>query len=165
MPTMYTLSINPNNATAFYVNNVTPSDFLPKKYVKGTILYLLAYKDASPASSWTGGCDNGAGGQGDGSSCVVTMNSDKSMAPVFTTAYTLTVTRNNAGYISAGDSFVYPGIGSYASGTAVTLTATFALGYPHVNWTGCTSVSGVSNQICTVLVNSNKTVNATFSRF
>ena len=63
--------------------------------------------------------------------------------------YTLTTSAVN-GVITTG--------GTYASGTSVTLTATPNTGYKLSAWTGCVSTTNT----CTVVMNGNKVVSATF---
>src|SRR5207244_2752491 len=66
-----------------------------------------------------------------------------------------TVTSNPAG-INCGSTCS----GSYASGTAVTLTATPAGGSAFASWSGCDSMSG---NTCSVTMNAARSVTAAFS--
>lgn len=53
---------------------------------------------------------------------------------------------------------------TYASGTAVTLTAFASTGYQFENWTGDVGSSAVGSPIVTVLMNQNRTIYANFAR-
>ncbi len=79
--------------------------------------------------------------------------------------YTLTVTRQGTGSGTVTSSPLGINCGSdcqesYAYGTLVTLTATPASGSTFAGWANCDSPSG--NQ-CTMTMNTNKTVTATFN--
>jgi hypothetical protein len=78
--------------------------------------------------------------------------------------FTLTVTENGIGRGTVTSSPAGVSCGTTCShdfviNTTVTLTATPALGSVFLGWTGCDSANGST---CTVLVTSQKTVNANF---
>lgn len=52
---------------------------------------------------------------------------------------------------------------TYNSGTTVTLTAPQPSDYTFNGWTGCTSVSGTANTVCTVTLTANSTVTASYT--
>ncbi len=96
---------------------------------------------------WEGDCS--------GSSCSFTsMTSDKTVTAVFIAQYDLTVKVNPSG---GGTTNVTSG--TYDDGTVVHIDATPSSGYRFDHWTGCDSVSGT---VCTVTMNSDKTVTANF---
>ena len=116
---------------------------------------------ASPAPGYAfrgwSGCDSVSG-----SLCAVTMSSDKTVSASFVAQRALNVQRSGAGTITGG-----PGINCGSNcgaviddGTQVTLTAAPSPGYALRGWSGCDSVSG--NQ-CTVGMNADRTVSATFT--
>ena len=53
---------------------------------------------------------------------------------------------------------------TYDGNPAVTLTATAAAGSVFAGWSGCDSVSGTDSRICTINMNKNRTVTATFNK-
>ncbi|MBK8806513.1 MAG: DUF2271 domain-containing protein [Bacteroidales bacterium] len=119
-------------------------------YASGASVALTA----TPASGyvfsgWTGDAS------GTTNPYTLTMNSNKTVGATFTEVpkYNLTITSPSNGTIS-------PSSGSYASGATVTLTATPASGYVFSGWTG--DPSGTTNPV-TIIMNSNKTVGATFT--
>ncbi len=77
------------------------------------------------------------------------------------TSYNLTVSVSSTGGEVAGTGINCPGdcSGSYAPNTSITLTATASVGYLFGGWEGCDSTSGTS---CSVIMNSNKTISASF---
>lgn len=118
---------------------------------------------ATPASgstfgSWTG-CDSVNGNQ-----CTVAMNANRTVNASFSGASrTLTVTKSGAGTVTSSPAGINCGSDcneSYAQGTSVTLTASPSGGGSFTGWTGCDSTAG--NQ-CTVTMNNDRTVNASFT--
>jgi hypothetical protein len=78
-------------------------------------------------------------------------------------AYTLTVNKSGTGSGTVTGTGINCGSDcteSYASGTSVTLTASSLPGATFTSWSGCDSSSG---NICTVTINQNRTVTATFT--
>jgi len=119
---------------------------------------------ATPAAGsvftgWSGGGCSGTG------SCVVTIGGATAVTAAFSTAVTLTVTRNGTG--TGTITSVPSGIGcpvtcaaSYAPGTPVTLTAQADLGSSFGGWSGACS----GTDACVVTMNADATVNATFAQ-
>jgi prepilin-type N-terminal cleavage/methylation domain-containing protein len=159
-PKTYTLEISPNGATTFSINSVQISDFSPRTYSEGTVLNLLAYVDGGGATYWYGDCDNG-GGQGVGSSCIVTMDSDKDMSPAFV-YYSLTTSvvswggfGSITGTVSCGGSSCMT---NQLSGKTITLNAIPSGGSVFVGWNGACFGTGS----CSFTMDGNKTVSASF---
>jgi len=100
-------------------------------------------------TGWSGAC-SGTG------SCLVTMDSNKTVTANFDQQFTLTTVAEP----STGGTVSPAGISSYDSGSQVTVTATAASGYSFGKWTGaCTGT-----RPCIVTVDSNKTVTAVFNQ-
>jgi hypothetical protein len=124
-------------------------------YVWGTAVTLVA--NADPGSSFTAwaGCDSTSG-----NTCNVTLTADKAVTATFASnTFVLTVGASPGGTITG------PGIDcgpdcseSFAAGTPVTLTPTAAPGFEFTGWTGACSGTGD----CTVTMNGNRNVGATF---
>jgi uncharacterized repeat protein (TIGR02543 family) len=111
-------------------------------------------------SGWSGGGCSGTG------TCILLINTNTSVTATFrapTPTYTLSVTkvvgsgtvRSSPAGISCGTDCSEP----YASGTAVSLTATPAAGYVFSGWSGACTGTGT----CSVTLSANKTVTATFN--
>jgi Divergent InlB B-repeat domain len=106
-------------------------------------------------SGWSDACS----GSGD---CTVTMDADKSVTANFVKVWTLTVSVvSGSGSVSSspGGTCSSSCSGNYDNGTPVTLTATPASGYRFGGWGGG-SCSGTGS--CTVTMNADRTVTATF---
>jgi predicted CXXCH cytochrome family protein len=88
----------------------------------------------------------------------------------FSAAYDLTITKAGSGTGSVTTnkrSITWNGsIGtaSYLAGTSVNLTATSTGSDVFTSWNGCDSVSGDTNNVCTITMNSVKSVTANFSK-
>jgi aryl-phospho-beta-D-glucosidase BglC (GH1 family) len=133
------------------------------RYPSGTVMTLTATV-ASPASTfvgWGGPCS------GTASTCVVTMSKDQTVTATFGlagNAYPLTVTRtgSGAGTITSSPAGIACGsacTANFASGTAVTLTATATAPSVFGGWSGpCTGTSA----ICVVTVTQATSVTANF---
>ena len=131
-------------------------------YAQGTSVTLTA--DPAPDSTfggWTGACG------GSGLTCSVTMDANRSVTATFTLKqYTLTVTPTGAGKVTGdgidcGTNTTNDCTEIYNSGTSVTLTA--EPGSPVANavqWGGDCSGTQLS---CTLTMNGNKSVSATFT--
>jgi hypothetical protein len=137
-----------------------------ESYPDGTSVTLTATAaSGSTFAGWTN-CDAPSGNQ-----CTMTMNADKTVTATFNVVMrTLTVTGAGTGNgtvtatgisctITAG-STSGDCSESYPDGTSVTLTATAASGSTFAGWTNCDAPSG--NQ-CTMTMNADKTVTATFN--
>jgi uncharacterized delta-60 repeat protein len=131
-------------------------------YSQGQVVTLTATEDGGSAFSGWSDCDSA-----NGNTCTMTMTTSKSVFATFTldtSHYTLTATQTGtgtgaitaSGLTCTGSSCT----GSYTPGTAVTLTATAEYASTFTSWTGCDSVI---NNICTVTMNTNKAVSATFT--
>jgi len=130
-------------------------------YNQGTSVILTATASSgSTFTGWSGAC-SGTG------TCSVTMNSDKTVTATFNQQvqqYTLTVTKSGTGSGTVISSPAGINCGSdcseaYNPGTSVTLTATTASGSTFGGWSGACSGTGG----CSVTMNSDKTVTATFT--
>jgi hypothetical protein len=129
----------------------------------GTSVTLTAIPDFGSAfTSWTG-CDSPTG-----STCIVSMTSDKTVAATFTTdptlecSLTLTPSGTGSGTITSSPSGINCGAtcsASYASGTSVTLTATPDAGSYFTGWSYPCSGTGT----CTVTLSSDTRITAAFS--
>jgi hypothetical protein len=105
------------------------------------------------------GCDTVSG-----ASCTIRMSAARSVNATFnvqTFALTVTKAGAGAGTVTSSPAGINCGADcseSYARGTAVTLTASPALG--SIGWTGCDTVSGAT---CTVTMGAVRSVAATFN--
>jgi len=88
-----------------------------------------------------------------------------------TGTYTFSVSSSNAAGVSiTGSPSTYSGTTNYtktgiASGTTLSLTAPATSGnYTFSSWSGCDSVSGTGNRICTVNMNNNRGVMAGYTQ-
>jgi Ca2+-binding RTX toxin-like protein len=130
-------------------------------YASGTAVTLTASPAAgSIFGGWTG-CDTVSG-----ASCTITMSAARSVNATFNEqTFALSVTKAGAGTGTVTSSPAGINCGadcseSYARGTAVTLTASPALGSTFIGWTGCATVSGST---CTVTMSAVRSVAATFN--
>jgi YVTN family beta-propeller protein len=119
-------------------------------YTDGTVVTLTP--NPSPNyqfTGWAGAC-TGSG------SCVVTMNSAKSVTATFTLKqFVLSIGTVGSGTVSANP---LPVGGTYGAGTVVTLTATPATNFQFTGWSGaCTGSS------CILTMDAAKSVTATFT--
>ncbi len=145
-------------------------------YALGAVVTLTATPGSkSVFSAWSGAC-NGAT-----PTCTATINDALTTTATFvaapatggggggggtggTTQFTLSIGRSNVGTVSSD----LPGIdcgnacsAKFNAGTSVTLTATPPAGKTFVNWSG--GCSGTNN-VCTLPVNANVSVQAVFSK-
>ena len=121
------------------------------KYLTGTSAILTATAAAGYTfTGWVGSAN------GTVNPVTILMNADKTIGATFTRQFTLTATTPANGTITG----LVPG-GEYVSGTSARLTATPNPGYFFTGWTG--SASGPANPLF-VLMNSDKTIGATFTR-
>lgn len=124
-------------------------------YNEGTSVTLTSTPAAgSTFAGWSGACGGSA------LTCTVTMNISKEVVATFTAGSVLTVSVLGSGSVT-GPQISCPGdcIGTYVTGTDVTLTATAAAGWSFGGWTGCDSRRG---RECTVDMTTDKSVTATF---
>jgi hypothetical protein len=131
-------------------------------FTSGTIVTLTAV--AGTGSTFTGWSGAGCSGTG---TCVVVMNADQTVTASFPApnAFTLTVNTSGAGLgtvTSAPPGITCPGNCSapIINGLSVTLTATPAAGSSFGGWNGG-GCSGTAP--CTIVMNQNRTVTATFN--
>jgi hypothetical protein len=128
-----------------------------------SIVTLIASPSNGNTATWTG-CDSTSGAV-----CTVTMSGNRTPTVTFTAtqpqSHTLQVYRSgsgsgtvtsNTGGINCGSTCSV----TYVHGAPVTLTASAGSGSVPAGWTGCDSVSG---NTCTVTMNANRSVTATFS--
>jgi List-Bact-rpt repeat protein len=107
-------------------------------------------------SAWTGAC-TGAG------PCSVKMTADTAVTATFTsTPFMLTVAKLGNGTVASSPVGIDCGAtcqSLFNSSTSVILTATAAPGFVFTSWSGCESPVG---NTCTMTINNNSTVTATF---
>ncbi len=131
-----------------------------ESYASGAAVTLTA--TAAAGSSFTGWSDACTGS----ATCTVTMNAAKSVTATFalqTFALTANKSGSGSGTITSSPAGISCGSDcseSYASGAAVTLTATAAAGSSFTGWSGACTGSAT----CTVTMNAAKSVTATFSQ-
>ena len=132
-----------------------------ESYPSGTVVTLTATADASANfAGWGGACT------GTAPTCAVTLDQARSVTATFTlNRYALAVTRAGSGSGSVASTPAGIDCGAdctedYDHGTAVTLTATPAVGSTFLGWTGggCTGTAD-----CVVTLTAVTTVTATFS--
>ena len=129
----------------------------------GTVITLTATPDPGLTfSGWSGACT------GLTNPCVTTLTASKTVTATFVGAK-LTVVRagNGAGVLVSSPAGISCGLDCTqafpVSPTPVTVTATPFLGSTFVKWDGCGAVSGPGNVECQVVMNTAKTITATFS--
>lgn len=130
--------------------------------VEGAVFTLTATANAGAIfTDWTGGCT------GTSSTCLITMDGDKTVTATFASAPTFPLTVTKAGTGAGTVTSAPPGIdcgntctANFAAGATVTLTAAPANGSTFVNWTnGCTG----ANRVCQVTLNAAQSATATFA--
>ncbi|MDB6131952.1 MAG: Integrin alpha beta-propellor repeat protein, partial [Verrucomicrobiales bacterium] len=120
-------------------------------YTTGVTATLTATPDAGYVfTGWTG--DAG----GTANPLTVVMDSKKTIGATFTRQYTLTTSTVSGGTITGNAPD-----GKYLTGATATLTATPDAGYAFTGWTG--DAGGTANPL-TVLINSDRTIGAAFTR-
>lgn len=125
------------------------------------VTLTAAAASGSTFVGWGGACS------GTATVCNVTMTAAQSVTATFGTN-TLTVQKIGAGsgtVTSSPTGIVCGSVCSagYSSNATPTLTAIADTGSTFLGWSGCTSTSGTGGNICTVAMNSDKTVTATFT--
>ena len=128
-------------------------------YNCGTTITITATADTgSHFESWSG-CDSTSNNL-----CIVSMAGSKSVSATFTLdTHTLTATKAGTG----SGSLTAPGLscngntctGTYDYNETVHITATADTGSVFGSWSGCDSVNG---NVCTILINGDKSITATF---
>src|SRR5206468_8576019 len=127
-------------------------------FASGTAVVLTATPAAGFAfTGWSGGGCSGT------SPCTVTLGANTTVAATFVPLYTLTVNLGGAGSgtVTSAPAGIACGVtcsASFASGTAVALTATPTAGFAFTGWSGG-GCSGTGP--CTVTLNGASTVTAT----
>jgi hypothetical protein len=128
-------------------------------YGFGTTITVTASTDAESHFNGWSGCDSV-----NNNLCIVSVTGNKLITATFTlNSYTLAASKAGSG----SGSLTGPGLnctgnsctGTYDYNTTVNVTATASAGSVFAGWTGCDSV--VEN-VCTVLINGDKNVTATF---
>jgi len=141
---------------------ISCGDDCNEDYQEGTQVTL----QANPATGWQ---FNGWSGDCSGlDTCSVTMSAAKSVSASFveqstTQNYQLNVSLNGSGTVVSSPIGINCGNDcseQYLQGTAITLNANPATGYQFSGWSGACSGSGS----CSIQMNSNQTVTATFSQ-
>ena len=162
-PPTFPLSVSTNGSgvvTSTPTGINCPSNCI-SNYSSGSSLILTA----TPTSGWVFSGWSGGGCSGTGN-CQVIMNSAQAVTANFTQqlpTYALTVSSTGSGTVTsqpAGINCPPSCTGNYNSGTPVTLTATPASGWMLSGWGGACSSTG----LCPVIMNSTKSVIATFLR-
>lgn len=134
-----------------------------ESYNSGTNVTLTATAAGGSTFAGWNGCDTFSG-----ATCSVTMNSAKTVTATFNQQppqqFTLSVVRSGTGTgtVTSNPAGINCGADcseSYSSGSSVTLTAGAASGSTFAGWSGCDASSGAT---CSVLMNSARTVTATF---
>ena len=163
--TNYTLTVTKSGAGSGTVTSspagINCGTTCSYQFASGTNVTLTATPDSSSSSfgGWSGDVVS------TNTTTTVTMNSDKSVTATFNVLYTLTLTKSGTGSgtvtsfpsgINCGSTCSY----QFASGTNVTLTATPDSSSSFGGWSGDVIDS---SSITIVVMDSNKSVTATFS--
>jgi hypothetical protein len=149
-------------------------------YAPGSSVTLTAKANSgSTFAGWGGAC------AGNAATCTVAMNAESTVTASFVaapaagggggggagggaagaTSYTLSIGKTNTGSVSSLPSGVDCGAScsaKFPAGTSVSLVATPPAGKPFVSWSG--ACSGVDPAGCTVTMNADTKVQATFSK-
>lgn len=158
-PVYYHLSLITNGLGTIAVNGISCGTSCSGKYIAGAQLILTG----TPLETYS---FNGFSGDCSGhSSCTITMNSNKTVISSFSEIltpikyYNLSFSSNLPGGLFINGNLCLTNCsGSYAEGTSLTLNAIAPDGYFFSSFSGnCTG-----NQICTLLIDGDKSVIATF---
>ena len=136
-----------------------------RSFSAGTVVTVTATPNSTHNfGSWTG-CDSTSG-----ATCTVTMNAAKTVRATFTvkptptpppTTYQLDARAGSGGRVACRVSTLAISCGiSFLPGAVVTITATPNSTHDFGSWTGCDSTN---DAVCTVTMNADKTVRATFT--
>lgn len=146
----YTLTTNKTGSGTGSIGGISgSSQWFPDWWV--SLVLTATPADGSSFGGWSGACTGTK-------ICIVTMDSNKRVAASFVKAKatsTLTVSRWGTG---SGTFWAYNT--TYTTGSKVIIIATPTAGSTFTGWTGCTSVSGTA---CTIQMNTDKTITATFT--
>ncbi len=113
------------------------------------VVTLTAKNGKGIFSGWTGACT------GNSLTCTITVNSEAPTTATFLTPYKLTVSTKGTGTVTTN-----PTGSSFLDGTVVTLTAAPGAGNTFTGWSGACSGTALT---CTVTMNADTAVTATFS--
>jgi hypothetical protein len=157
---LYSLSVsaNGNGTVSSSDGNINCGNVCSYTYDGDTQVTLTA----TPAQGWVfsswNGCDTV-----NGNVCTVTLHTNRNVTATFLILYQLSVSASGNGTVTSSDGYINCGPTCsymYVSGTQVTLTATPAQGWAFTSWSGCDFLNG---NVCTVNLNANRSVTATFS--
>jgi uncharacterized repeat protein (TIGR02543 family) len=124
-------------------------------YAHGTMASISAYPAVGYRFlNWSGDVANP-----NSASTTVTMDADKAVIANFKRTYNLTMSVSPSG---GGSTSPAAGVHTFDEGSVVNLSATPAIGYRFVNWTG--DVANPNSANTSVTMNSSKTVRANFIR-
>ena len=174
--TTYRLTVNSSGATSVPIQASPTAYAGTTNYQRtdipsGTTIQLTAPSSRGNASfsSWSG-CSS-VGGSGN-RTCTVSMNQNRTVTANYSTATTYQLTVNSSGASNVpiqASPTTYAGTTNYhktgiPDGTRVELNAPPARGSANFeSWSGCDSVGGAGNRLCTVNIRSNRTVTASYS--
>jgi hypothetical protein len=162
------LNVNALTVAVNGAGNVLSSDRVfscPNKcygvYTPGGTVTLTAKANSDGVfSGWSGACT------GNATTCTVSMAAETSVAATFVTNFTLSVGVSNPGTVTSTPAGIScPGSGcsaKFTGGTAVSLTAIPPAGKTFIGWSG--ACSGADPNSCTVTVNADTKVQASFSK-
>ncbi len=167
---LYTLTVTP----AFGGKVTSPSldadcvSFCSKQFLKDTVVTLTAVPNPGYRfAGWINACPGTMG------SCELTMSSGKSLSASFTRTISVSVTKKGSGEGTVTDNKnpnkIFCGTtcsGTYDQNENVSLTAAPAAGSRFAGWTNCSFLVGQISlsPICTVLSNSDRAYDATFTK-
>ncbi len=155
-----TVAKNGNGTVSSSPAGISCGSDCSQTYTSVTSVTLTATPASGYAfSGWSGGGCSGTG------TCTLLINTNTSVTATFSatapTTYTLTVAKVGSGTVRSSPAGISCGTDCsepYASGTAVSLTATPALGYVFSGWSGACTGTGA----CSVTLSANRSVTATF---
>lgn len=126
-----------------------PAGICAQSVAPDTSVTLTAKGTKGVFTGWTGAC------AGTAATCSITVDSDAPVTATFKTPFKLVTRVTGLGSVSTN-----PTGTSFLQGTVVTLTATPAVGNMFTGWSGACAGTAAT---CTVTINADTTVNATFS--
>ena len=158
-PASYTLtvSVSGNGSVTSNPSGINCGSSCAASYASDTQVTLTATPSSGNSfSGWGGACS------GSSSTCTVAMSQAQNVSASFVANVTLSVTVSGNGSVSSNPSGISCGgtcSASYASGTAVTLTATPSSGATFSGWGG--ACAGTSTT-CTLTLSQTQSVSASF---